>query len=80
MANNTQNSSNGNGHKWVGSRHVRPDGIEKVTGRANFGADLYAPNMLHGKVVRSPHPHARLVSIDTSKAEALDESREDVPA
>ena len=40
---------NGN-HKWVGKRTLRPDGVDKVTGRARFGADLYLPNMLVGKV------------------------------
>ena len=57
--------------KWVGTRAARPDGVDKVTGRARFGADLFAPNMLHGKVLRSPHAHARIVSIDTSKAMRL---------
>ncbi|MEM7404559.1 MAG: xanthine dehydrogenase family protein molybdopterin-binding subunit [Pseudomonadota bacterium] len=57
--------------KWVGSRPNRPDGVDKVTGRAKFGADLTLPNMLHGRVLRSPHAHAHIVSIDTSKAEAL---------
>ena len=57
--------------KVVGSRPVRPDGVDKVTGRAKFGADLYVPNMLHGRVLRSPHAHARIKSSDTSKAEAL---------
>ena len=57
--------------KWVGTRPVRPDGVEKVTGRAKFGADLYLPGMLVGRVLRSPHPHARIQSIDTSEAEAL---------
>jgi len=57
--------------KWVGKRPVRPDGVDKVTGRARFGADIYAPNMLIGKVLRSPHVHARIKSIDTSAAEAL---------
>jgi CO/xanthine dehydrogenase Mo-binding subunit len=57
--------------KWVGKRPLRPDGVDKVTGRAKFGADLYLPGMLVGKVLRSPHPHARIGSIDTSKAEAL---------
>ncbi len=71
MAKSTKNSSEGNGHKWVGTRQVRPDGVDKVTGRASFGADLYAPNMLVGKILRSPHAHARIVSMDTSKAEAL---------
>jgi CO/xanthine dehydrogenase Mo-binding subunit len=57
--------------KVVGTRPIRPDGIEKVTGRAKFGADLTLPGMLFGAVVRSPHAHARIKGIDTSKAEAL---------
>ena len=71
MADNSKNSDEGNGLKWVGTRQVRPDGVDKVTGRASFGADLYAPNMLFGKVLRSPHAHARIVSIDTARAEAM---------
>ena len=57
--------------KWVGSRPVRPDGVDKVTGRARFGADFNMPNQLVGKVLRSPHAHAIIKSIDTSKAEAV---------
>jgi CO/xanthine dehydrogenase Mo-binding subunit len=57
--------------KWVGTRPVRPDGVDKVTGRAKFGADFNVPGMLTGKVLRSPHPHALIKSIHTSKAEAL---------
>ena len=57
--------------KWIGTRPVRPDGVDKVTGRARFGADLSMPGMLVGKVLRSPHAHARIRSIDTSKAQAL---------
>ena len=57
--------------KWVGSRPVRPDGVDKVTGRARFGADFNMPNQLVGRVLRSPHAHAIIKSIDTSKAEAL---------
>jgi CO/xanthine dehydrogenase Mo-binding subunit len=57
-------------YSFVGTRPDRPDGIDKVTGRARFGADLAAPGMLHAVVVRSPHAHARIVSIDTTKAEA----------
>ncbi|MDH3666121.1 MAG: xanthine dehydrogenase family protein molybdopterin-binding subunit [Paracoccaceae bacterium] len=57
--------------KIVGTRPNRPDGIDKVTGRARFGADMNAPGMLTGHVLRSPHPHARIRAIDTSKAEAL---------
>ena len=55
----------------VGTSPVRHDGVEKVTGRAKFGADLILPGMLVGKILRSPHPHAIIRSIDTSKAEAL---------
>jgi CO/xanthine dehydrogenase Mo-binding subunit len=57
--------------KVVGTRPLRPDGIDKVTGRAKFGADANAPGMLHGLILRSPHAHARIKSIDTSKAEKL---------
>ena len=56
----------------VGTRPDRPDGIDKVTGRARFGADAYASGMLHGAILRSPHAHARIRRIDTSKAEALE--------
>ena len=55
---------------FVGTRPDRPDGLDKVTGRAKFGADMSAPGMLHGAILRSPHAHARIVKIDTSKAEA----------
>src|SRR5512145_2371969 len=55
----------------VGTRPLRPDGVDKVTGRAKFGADIHVPNMLVGKVLRSPHAHARIKSIDTSRARAL---------
>jgi CO/xanthine dehydrogenase Mo-binding subunit len=57
--------------KIVGTRPLRPDGVDKVTGRARFGADLHVANMLIGKVLRSPHAHARIKSIDISKAAAL---------
>ena len=57
--------------KVVGTRPVRHDGIEKVTGQALYGADIDLNGLLHGKVLRSPHAHARVVSIDTSRAESL---------
>jgi CO/xanthine dehydrogenase Mo-binding subunit len=57
--------------KVVGTRPIRPDGVDKVTGRANFGADMKLPGMLWGKIKRSPHAHARIVSINTDKAMAL---------
>jgi CO/xanthine dehydrogenase Mo-binding subunit len=58
-------------YRVVGKRPIRPDGVDKVTGRAQYGADIYPAGMLHGKMLRSPHPHAKVVSIDTSQAEAL---------
>ena len=57
--------------KYIGTRPNRPDGLDKVTGRAKYGADFNAPNMLHAAVLRSPHAHARITKIDTSKAVAL---------
>ena len=57
--------------KVVGTRVKRPDGVDKVTGKARFGADISAPGMLIARVLRSPHAHARIKSIDTSAAEAL---------
>src|ERR1700736_6244427 len=57
--------------KWVGTRPIRPDGVPKVTGRAMYGADFPPGGTLYGKVLRSPHAHARIRSIDTAKAEAL---------
>ena len=55
----------------VGTRPIRHDGADKVTGRALYGADFQMAGLLHGKVLRSPHAHARIKSIDTSKAEAM---------
>ena len=56
--------------KYIGQRSIRPDGYDKVTGRANYGADLSLPGMIWGKILRSPHAHAKILSIDTGKAEA----------
>lgn len=58
-------------YKWVGTRPIRPDGVPKVTGRAMYGADMAMPGALYGKIVRSPHAHARIRSINTEKAKAL---------
>ena len=55
----------------VGTRPIRHDGTDKVTGRARYGADVQLPGLLHGKILRSPHAHARIVSIDVSRALAL---------
>jgi len=57
--------------KAIGSRVIRPDGVDKVTGRANFGADVTLPGMLYGRILRSPHAHARIRSIDVSAARAI---------
>jgi CO/xanthine dehydrogenase Mo-binding subunit len=56
----------------IGQRPVRPDGVDKVTGQANFGADFTLPRMLHGQVLRSDCAHARIISIDTTGAERID--------
>ena len=59
-----------NGHKVIGTRPIRHDGVDKVTGRAIYGADIQLTGLLYGAVKRSPHPHARIKHIDTSRAEA----------
>ena len=58
-------------YKVVGTRPIRHDGTDKVTGRARYGADFHPLGLLHGKILRSPHAHARIKSIDTSRALAL---------
>jgi xanthine dehydrogenase molybdenum-binding subunit len=60
-------SSNGN-FRVIGTRPVRHDGLEKVTGQALYGADYSMPGMLHGKVLRSPHAHAIIRSINVDRA------------
>ena len=57
-------------YKTIGRRPIRHDGVDKVTGKASYGADLNLPGMIYGKVLRSPHAHARIKSINTSKADA----------
>src|SRR6266568_8164286 len=57
--------------KIVGTSPLRHDGFEKVTGRSKFSIDMLLPGMLWGKILRSPHAHAIIKSIDTSAAEAL---------
>ena len=57
-----------NGFRVIGTRPIRHDGVEKVTGRAKYGADYSFPGMLHGKVLRSPHAHARIKSIKYEQA------------
>ncbi len=58
-------------YKVIGTRPIRHDGVDKVTGRAKYGADIKLSGMIYGSILRSPHAHARIVRIDTSKAEAL---------
>jgi len=60
-------------YRVVGTRPLRHDGVDKVTGRALYGADVRPAGLIHGAVLRSPHAHARIASIDTSEAEALPE-------
>ena len=62
--------TNESNNQWIGKRTIRPDGEDKVTGRAAFGADFAQAGMLWGKVLRSPHPHARIRSIDSQRAAA----------
>src|SRR6187431_3055848 len=59
-------------YKVIGTRPIRPDGTDKVTGRAQYGADVKMTGMLYGRVVRSPHAHARIKKIDASKALKLE--------
>ncbi len=58
--------------KLIGRPMRKVEGLDKSTGRAVYTDDIVLPGMLHGKILRSPHPHARIVSIDTSEAEALE--------
>ncbi len=58
-------------YKVIGTRPIRHDGVDKVTGRAKYGADVRLTGMLWGAVLRSPHAHANIRSVDTSKAKAL---------
>ena len=60
-----------NEYRVIGTSPLRHDGVDKVTGRAQYGADIRLPGMLYGAVLRSPHAHARIISIDTSRAEKL---------
>jgi len=55
----------------IGRRMLRPDAVDKVTGRARFPGDLYMEGMLHVKLLFSDRAHARIVSVDTSEAERV---------
>src|SRR5436309_3058413 len=58
-------------YKVIGTRPIRHDGTDKVTGRALYGADVQMAGLLHGRLLRSPHPHARVRGLDVRKARAL---------
>ena len=64
----------------VGTRPIRHDGLDKVTGRARYSADIHLPGMLHGKLLRSPYAHARIRSIDATRAMGLPEVKAVVTA
>jgi xanthine dehydrogenase molybdenum-binding subunit len=58
-------------YRIIGTTPIRHDGYEKVTGKAKYGADTDLPGMIYGKILRSPHAHANIISINTKKAEAI---------
>ncbi len=64
-------TGNGKPYQVIGTRPIRHDGVDKVTGRAKYGADIQLSGLLYGFVLRSPHAHARIKSIDVSQAKAL---------
>jgi xanthine dehydrogenase molybdenum-binding subunit len=70
MSNDTSKSTDRK-YKVLGTRPIRHDGVDKVTGRAIYTADMQLTGLLHGQILRSPHPHAKIKSIDTSAAEKL---------
>jgi len=63
--------SNGKSYQVIGTRPIRHDGVDKVTGRAKYGADIQLSGLIYGVVLRSPYAHARIKSIDVSQAKAL---------
>ncbi|MBO43022.1 MAG: oxidoreductase [Rhodospirillaceae bacterium] len=72
MTNDSKSRGTGGGnYRWVGNVTRRPDGVDKVTGRARYGDDMVLPGMLYMRTLRSPHAHAKILSIDTSEAEAM---------
>ncbi len=58
-------------YKVIGTRPIRHDGYDKVTGRAQYGADIKLPGMIYGAVLRSPYAHAKIKNIDISKAKNM---------
>lgn len=64
-------AGNGKPYKVIGTRPIRHDGVDKVTGRARYGADFKLSGLLYGVVLRSPHAHAKIRHIDVSRAKAV---------
>jgi CO/xanthine dehydrogenase Mo-binding subunit len=64
-------AANGKPYQVIGTRPIRHDGVDKVTGRAKYGADIRLSGLIYGVVLRSPHAHARIKSIDVAPALAL---------
>src|ERR1051326_8078815 len=64
-------TTSANAFKVIGTRPIRHDGVDKVTGRAVYGADVQLPNLLHGRILRSSHAHARIRAIRTDTAQRL---------
>ena len=58
-------------YKVIGTRPIRHDGVDKVTGRAIYGADVQLPGLVYAKLLRSPHAHAKIKSIDTDSARKM---------
>ena len=71
MTTTTDKNNETSNYRVIGTRPMRHDAVDKVTGAAKYGVDFNMPGMLYGKILRSPHAHAKIVSIDTSKAEAV---------
>ncbi len=72
MAIDQRNAPSGEGEfSVIGTRPIRHDGPDKVTGRARYAADIHPPGLLQGKILRSPHPHAVIKNIDAARALAL---------
>ena len=67
----TKAPASNNGFKVIGTTPIRHDATDKVTGQARYGADMTLPGLLYGKILRSPYAHAKIRSIDATKALAL---------
>ncbi len=67
-----ENASQGRPYAVVGARHGKPDALDAMAGLAKYTDDIQLPRLLHAKILRSPHAHARIRSIDTSAAEGME--------